>query len=97
MAGLLGIGGGMVLVPFISWIIVAHGVEQGLAVKMAIATSMATIFFTSMSSVRAHHRRGMVRWDLVKGIALPCRCCSTASPSPPARCLAPEARLLRAA
>ena len=69
MAGLLGIGGGMVLVPFISWIIVAHGVEQGLAVKMAIATSMATIFFTSMSSVRAHHRRGMVRWDLVKGIA----------------------------
>jgi uncharacterized membrane protein YfcA len=41
--------------------------EPGLAVKMAIATSMATILFTSMSSVRAHHARGAVRWDLVRG------------------------------
>jgi uncharacterized membrane protein YfcA len=36
---------------------------------MAIATSMATILFTSISSVRAHHKRGAVRWDLVKGLA----------------------------
>jgi uncharacterized membrane protein YfcA len=36
---------------------------------MAIATSMATIIFTSISSVRAHHQRGAVRWDLVKGLA----------------------------
>jgi uncharacterized membrane protein YfcA len=36
---------------------------------MAIATSMATIIFTSISSVRAHHKRGAVRWDLVKGLA----------------------------
>ena len=42
---------------------------DGLAVKMAIATSMATILFTSLSSVRAHHRRGAVRWDLVRGLA----------------------------
>ena len=40
-----------------------------LAIKMAIATSMATIMFTSLSSLRAHHRRGAVRWDLVRGIA----------------------------
>ena len=46
-----------------------QGVVPGLAVKMAIATSMATIMFTSLSSVRAHHRRGAVRWDLVKGLA----------------------------
>ena len=69
MAGLLGVGGGMVLVPFITWILASRGVDNELAVKMAIATSMATIIFTSVSSVRAHHKRGMVRWDLVKGIA----------------------------
>jgi uncharacterized membrane protein YfcA len=47
----------------------AQGVGADLAVKMAIATSMATIMFTSISSVRAHHRRGAVRWDVVKGLA----------------------------
>ena len=69
LAGLLGIGGGMLLVPFLTFILGQRGVDAGLAVKMAIATSMATIMFTSLSSVRAHHRRGAVRWDLVKGLA----------------------------
>lgn len=69
LAGLLGIGGGMIMVPFITIILSGLGVAAGLAVKMAIATSMATIMFTSISSVRAHHRRGAVRWDLVKGLA----------------------------
>jgi len=65
LAGLLGIGGGMLMVPFITIIMTARGVSPGLAVKMAIATSMATIVFTSISSVRAHHKRGAVRWDIV--------------------------------
>lgn len=69
LAGLLGIGGGMLIVPFMTLILSARGVESALAVKMAIATSMATIVFTSISSVRAHHRRGAVRWDLVRRIA----------------------------
>lgn len=69
LAGLLGIGGGMLMVPFLTLILSHRGVEAGLAVKMAIATSMATILFTSISSVRAHHRRGMVRWDIVRGLA----------------------------
>ena len=69
LAGLLGIGGGMLIVPFMTLILSARGVESALAVKMAIATSMATIMFTSVSSVRAHHRRGAVRWDLVRQIA----------------------------
>ncbi|HWI80456.1 sulfite exporter TauE/SafE family protein [Ramlibacter sp.] len=69
LAGLLGIGGGMVMVPFITLILSHQGVAPGLAVKMAIATSMATIIFTSISSVRAHHQRGAVRWDLVRGLA----------------------------
>ena len=69
LAGLLGIGGGMIMVPFISAMLGARGVAPGLAVKMAIATSMATIIFTSMSSVRAHHKKGAVRWDIVRGLA----------------------------
>ncbi len=69
LAGLLGIGGGMLMVPFISIIMSNRGVSPNLAVKMAIATSMATIIFTSISSVRAHHQRGAVRWDIVKRLA----------------------------
>jgi len=69
LAGLLGIGGGMVMVPFITIIMTQRGVDPGLAVKMAIATSMATIMFTSISSVRAHHKRGAVRWDIVRRLA----------------------------
>lgn len=69
LAGLLGIGGGMTMVPFITMILAHRGVAPELAVKMAIATSMATILFTSLSSVRAHHARGAVRWDIVRRIA----------------------------
>lgn len=69
LAGLLGIGGGMLMVPFITFILSGRGIGADLAVKMAIATSMATIVFTSISSVRAHHKRGAVRWDVVKSLA----------------------------
>jgi uncharacterized membrane protein YfcA len=69
LAGLLGIGGGMIMVPFVTALLSARGVAAPLAIKMAIATSMATIVFTSISSVRAHHKRGAVRWDIVKGLA----------------------------
>jgi len=69
LAGLLGIGGGMLMVPFITIIMGHRGVPADLAVKMAIATSMATIIFTSVSSVRAHHKRGAVRWDIVRRLA----------------------------
>lgn len=69
MAGLLGIGGGMLIGPFLTLILSNVGVPASLAVKMAIATSMATIVFTSVSSVRAHHQRGAVRWDIVKSLA----------------------------
>lgn len=69
LAGLLGIGGGMIMVPFLTYIMSTRGASPDLAIKMAIATSMATIIFTSVSSVRAHHKRGAVRWDIVKGLA----------------------------
>jgi len=69
LAGLLGIGGGMVMVPFLTMIISGFGASSQVAVKMAIATSMATILFTSIASVYAHHKRGAVRWDVVRGLA----------------------------
>jgi uncharacterized protein len=68
LAGLLGIGGGMTMVPFLTYFLGRQGVDSGTAVKMAIATSMATIIVTSLSSVRAHHKRGAVRWDIVKAM-----------------------------
>lgn len=69
LAGLLGIGGGMLMVPFLTALLGAQGVDSALAVKMAIATSMACILATAASSARAHHRRGAVRWTLVFRLA----------------------------
>jgi len=68
-AGLLGIGGGMLLVPFITMILTAKQFPQTYIIHMAIATSLATIMFTSISSVRAHHARGAVMWNIVKLLA----------------------------
>ena len=69
LAGLLGIGGGMLMVPFLTFILSAKGFPQDYVVKMAVATSLATICFTSLSSVRAHHRRGAVLWHVAKLLA----------------------------
>ncbi|RYF64223.1 MAG: sulfite exporter TauE/SafE family protein [Comamonadaceae bacterium] len=69
LAGLLGIGGGMVMVPFVSMILTARGFPPELTLKMAVATSLATICFTSLSSVRAHHKRGAVLWPIAKVLA----------------------------
>ena len=64
-AGLLGIGGGMLMVPFLTLLFTWRGYPLEHIVHMAIATSLATILFTSLSSVRAHHQRGAVLWPVV--------------------------------
>lgn len=64
LAGLLGIGGGMLMVPFLSIILAAKNFPPELVLKMAVATSLASICFTSLSSVRAHHQRGAVLWPV---------------------------------
>lgn len=69
LAGLLGIGGGMVMTPFLTMILTAQGFPADYTLKMAIATSLATICFTSLSSVRAHHQRGAVLWPIVRVLA----------------------------
>lgn len=69
LAGLLGVGGGMILVPFTTLLLEARGVPGTLTLKMAVGTSLATICFTALSSVRAHRARGAVRGDVVVGLA----------------------------
>ena len=69
LAGLLGIGGGALLVPFMTLVLSFKEMPAQHIVKMAVATSLATICFTSMSSLRAHHQRGAVHWDVVKLLA----------------------------
>lgn len=68
-AGLLGIGGGMLMVPFLTMLFTARGFPAEHVVHVAIATSLTTILFTSMSSVRAHHKRGAVIWPVVRLLA----------------------------
>jgi uncharacterized membrane protein YfcA len=69
LSGLLGIGGGMIMVPFVDAFLAHRGLPPEHSLRMAIATSLATIAFTSVSSMRAHHRRGGVRWDIVRRMA----------------------------
>jgi uncharacterized membrane protein YfcA len=65
VAGLLGIGGGIIMVPFLTLIFTARGYPEQHIVHMAVATSLATILFTSISSVRTHHQHGAVLWRVV--------------------------------
>ena len=69
LAGLLGIGGGMIMVPFMTIILEGKGYAAEHVVKMAVATSLATICFTSLSSVRAHHKHGAVLWPVARRLA----------------------------
>jgi uncharacterized membrane protein YfcA len=65
-AGLLGIGGGVILVPAFAFAFGLAGFDQGVIFQAALATSMATILFTAISSVRSHHGRGGVLWPVVR-------------------------------
>lgn len=64
-AGLFGIGGGIILVPALTWIFSNQGMPTDLVLLVAIATSLATIILTSISSVVAHHKRGAIQWGIV--------------------------------
>jgi len=64
LAGLFGVGGGLIIVPVLVYLFTSQGMAPAILVHMAVGTSLATIVFTSISSVRAHHKRGAVRWDL---------------------------------
>ncbi|WP_337243364.1 sulfite exporter TauE/SafE family protein [Luteimonas sp. gir] len=65
LAGLLGIGGGLVLVTALVWLLPVYGIPKDAAMHAALATSLASIVLTGVSSARAHHRRGSVLWPSV--------------------------------
>ncbi|GKX54931.1 UPF0721 transmembrane protein [Leminorella grimontii] len=65
MAGLLGIGGGGIMVPILTAIFAAQGTPPEHLVHMALGTSMASIVFTAISSLRAHHKHQAVLWPVV--------------------------------
>ncbi len=69
VAGLFGIGGGTTQVPLLLMIFKAQGFSEKHVMHLALGTSMASIFFTSLSSMRAHHSKGAVRWDIFKGMS----------------------------
>lgn len=69
LAGLLGMGGGIVLVPAFAAIFTAAGYGTGQLMQVCLATSLATIVVTSLRSVLAHHRRGAVDLDILRGWA----------------------------
>ncbi len=67
-AGLLGIGGGAIMVPLLVALFEAQGMPREQLLHLAVGSSMATILFTSLSSVRSHSARCALRWDIVRGI-----------------------------
>jgi uncharacterized membrane protein YfcA len=65
LAGLFGIGGGLVIVPVLALVFAAQGFPAAQVLLMAVATSLATIVLTAIASVLAHHRLGAVLWPKV--------------------------------
>ncbi|WP_019605976.1 sulfite exporter TauE/SafE family protein [Teredinibacter turnerae] len=66
LAGLLGVGGGIVIVPVLFFLFQGFGVSPESAMVIATATSLAAIVPTSISSIRSHHQKGNVDFDLLK-------------------------------
>jgi uncharacterized membrane protein YfcA len=68
IAGLLGVGGGLILVPLLVWLFSMQGFAHESNMLMALGTSLGVISITAISSVRAHHAHGAVNWNTVKHI-----------------------------
>ncbi len=68
LAGLLGVGGGLIIVPVLTFIFTARHLPEAHILHLALGTSLACIMFTSVSSLRAHHARGAVDWAVVRRI-----------------------------
>ncbi len=70
IAGLFGIGGGLIIVPVLVISFELQGMSPEVLTHVAVGTSLATIVVTSISSVRTHHLKQGVRWDLFKPLAV---------------------------
>ncbi|MEL6243272.1 MAG: sulfite exporter TauE/SafE family protein [Pseudomonadota bacterium] len=69
LAGLLGVGGGIVLVPAFFYAFLTLGYDGPQLMQMCLATSLATITVTSIRSVLSHNKKGAVDWDILRGYA----------------------------
>lgn len=69
-AGLLGIGGGLIIVPVLVYLFPLLGISAELAFPMALATSLASIIFTSSSAAFAHHKNGNIPWRLTQSLVV---------------------------
>ena len=69
LAGLFGIGGGIILVPSLAWLFINQGFADANVMLMAVSTSLATIIFTSLSSVLAHYKLGAIRAEIIRALA----------------------------
>lgn len=70
MAGLFGIGGGLIIVPVLIYSFEVQGLSQDILTHLAVGTSLATIVITSISSVKTHHSKGAVRWKIFAVLTL---------------------------
>jgi uncharacterized protein len=68
LAGLLGVGGGLIIVPMVVFSLTSQGTSQESVMHLALGTSMGSIMFTSVSSFWAHHKHGAVHWAVVRRI-----------------------------
>ena len=66
LAGLFGVGGGLIIVPVLVFSFSTQGFAPDILTHLAVGTSLATIVFTSINSIREHHRRGAVQWDMFR-------------------------------
>ncbi|MGA7799657.1 MAG: sulfite exporter TauE/SafE family protein [Gammaproteobacteria bacterium] len=66
LAGLLGVGGGIVIVPMLYHVFTVYGIAPNIAMPLSVGTSLSTIVLTSWVSARKHHQRGTVGWSLVR-------------------------------
>ncbi len=69
LAGLLGVGGGIILVPAFYYTFSSLGYNSPQLLQICLATSLATIIFTSIRSVISHHKKAAVDWDILKAWA----------------------------
>lgn len=69
LAGLLGVGGGLIIVPSLIFLFNSQHFPQTHLLHLALGTSLASIMFISVSSLRAHHAHGAVNWNIVRRIA----------------------------
>ncbi|MBB2496927.1 sulfite exporter TauE/SafE family protein [Aquipseudomonas ullengensis] len=70
LAGLFGVGGGIIIVPVLVFSFTAQGFDQSILTHLAVGTSLATIIFTSINSVLEHQRKGAVRWPIFAWMAV---------------------------